>query len=371
MKTEWQGYYLDGKSASRQPAVIHLMKSGLEIVTENRTTLWWPYKEIRQTQGSYAGEHVRLERGKELSEAIVVSDTAFLTHLHRFVPGLAMQFHNPGYRSMRIKLTVLAGIAGVCLITVLYFWGIPAMAALVAPHVPVAWEEHLGKGVVEVLAPKETQCTDPGRMKIINEMVMILTTPLASQPYTLRVSVVNHSLVNAFAAPGGYIVIFRGLLEHTKTPEELAGVLAHELQHILKRHATQAFLHDASTGILLAALAGDASGAMAYGLETARTLGMLRYSRQKEDEADAEGMQMLLEAGVDPSGMISFFEMLEKEDPETPEFMKYLSTHPATQDRVGTLKSLAGQSQQKYVKLFPGYDWKDISKICQSETGSS
>jgi predicted Zn-dependent protease len=370
MKTEWEGYYLDGKSASRQPAVIYLMKSGLEIVTQDRTTLWWPYKEIRQTQGFYAGEQVRLEHGKELPEAVVVSDTAFLTNLHRFVPGLAMQFHNPGYRSMRIKLTVLAGIAGVGIVTALYFWGIPAMAALVAPHVPVAWEEHLGKGVVEYLAPKEMQCTDPDRMKIINEMVTTLITPLSNQPYTIRVSVVNHAVVNAFAAPGGYIVIFRGLLEHTKTPEELAGVLAHELQHILKRHATQAFLHDASTGILLAALAGDASGAMAYGLETARTLGMLRYSRQKEDEADGEGMQMLLKAGIDPSGMIAFFEMLEKDGPQTPEFMKYLSTHPTTQDRIEKLKSLARQTKGKYTKLFPDYDWKDIVKICQPQTGS-
>jgi len=370
MKTEWQGYYLDGKSASRQPAAIHLMKSGLEVVTESRVTLWWPYHEIRQTQGFYAGEQVRLERGTDIPEVIVVPDSAFLTDLHRFVPGLAMRFHNPRHRRMRLKLTVLAGIAAVCTVTALYFWGIPTMAALVAPHVPVSWEEHLGRGVVEYLAPQELQCTDPDRMRMINEMVTTLTTPLSKQPYTIRVSVVNNPMVNAFAAPGGYIVIFRGLLENTKTPEEMAGVLAHELQHILQRHATQAFLHDASTGILLAALAGDASGAMAYGLETARTVGMLSYSRQKEDEADTEGMRMLLTAGIDPAGMIAFFKMLQKENPETPNFMKYLSTHPSTLDRIEKLRSMAGQSRQKYTKLFPDYDWSDISKICQSKTGS-
>jgi hypothetical protein len=224
MKTEWQGYYLDGKTASRQPTMIRLMKTGLEIITESRATLWWPYHEIRQTQGFYAGEQVRLERGKEISEVIVVSDTAFLTDLHRLVPELGTRFHNPARRGMRFRFTVFAAMA---------------------------------------------------------------------------------------------------------------------------------------------AVTGDASEAMAYGLETARTLGMLRYSRQKEEEADAEGMRMLLAAGINPEGMIAFFEMLKKEEGQTPEFMSYLSTHPTTQDRIEKLKSLASQPQQKFSKLYPDYEWKDLQNICK------
>ena len=367
MKMEWQGYYLDGKTASRQQAMIRLMKNGLEIITESAATLWWSYNEIRQTQGFYAGEQVRLERGKGIPEVIVVSDAAFLIDLHRLVPELAMRFHNPARRRMRIRFTVFAAIAAGCLSITFYLWGIPALAALVARHVPVSWEEHMGRGAVEYLAPQEIQCTDEARMKIINAMVTTLTTPLSKQPYTIRVSVVNNPIVNAFAAPGGYIVIFRGLLERTKTAEELAGVLAHELQHILLRHSTQAMLQEASTGILLAAVTGDASGAMAYGLETARTLGMLRYSRQKEEEADVEGMRMLLAAGINPEGMITFFEMLKKEEAQSPEFMNYLSTHPTIQDRTEKLRSLASQSGQKFSKLYPDYEWKDVWNICKEK----
>lgn len=197
-----------------------------------------------------------------------------------------------------------------------------------------------------------------------------LTTPLTTSPYTFRVFVVNSPAVNAFAAPGGYIVVFRGLLQQTKTAEELAGVLAHEIQHILKRHTTRAILQRASTGLLLAALTGDASGAMTYGLESARTLGLLRYSRQNEEEADREGMRMLIDAGINPEGMIAFFEMLKQKGVEVPDSLKYLSTHPTTEDRIEKLKSLAGQLPHRSVKLLPGYDWKSMEKICKRSSNN-
>ena len=100
MKTEWKGSYLDGKTAARRPATIRLMQTGLEVTPENGAAFLWPYDEIRQTQGSYAGEQVRLERGGPIPEALVVPEASFLSDLHRRVPGLAMRFHNPARRGI-------------------------------------------------------------------------------------------------------------------------------------------------------------------------------------------------------------------------------------------------------------------------------
>jgi Zn-dependent protease with chaperone function/predicted Zn-dependent protease len=366
MRTDWQGFYLDGRTAARHRATIRLMQSGLEITTESGTTLWWRYEEIRQTQGFYAGEQVRLERGGETPEVLLVSDTTFLTDLRQVAPKLTTYFHDPARRRMRAKLTLLAALGAIGITTALYLWGIPALAALVASRVPVSWEERLGQAVVEHLAPPEKRCADPERARVINDIVTALTAPLPRPSYTFRVMVVDDPTVNAFAAPGGYVVIFRGLLERTRSAEELAGVLAHELQHVFQRHATRALLQHASTGLLIAALAGDASGAMTYGLESARALGTLRYSRQNEEEADAEGMRMLLAAGIDPAGMIAFFKVLQKEGGEAPGLLAYLSTHPNPGDRIESLKSLASQSQRTPVKLLPDYDWGDITKICHA-----
>ncbi len=370
IQTEWEGYYLDGQTAARQRVSIQLMRLGLHVTTERGDTLWWPYEEIRQTQGFYSGEQVRIERGGEFAEALLVSDKEFLVQLHQIAPELATRFHDPVRRKTRARLALLAALASIGILVVLYLWGIPALSGLVASLVPVSWEERLGQAVVEHLAPPAIRCTDTNRTPVISEILTALTTHSPTSPYTIRVILVNDSSINAFAAPGGTIVLLRGLLEQTQTPEELAGILAHELQHILNRHSTRALIQHVSMGLLLAAITGNTSGTAAYGLEGARILGSLRYSRQNEEEADAGGMRMLLEAGIDPTGMIEFLELLKKKTSESPSILKYLSTHPGTEDRIEKLKSLAGQSQHRPAKLLAGHDWSEIKKICQATSPS-
>lgn len=75
---------------------------------------------------------------------------------------------------------------------------------------------------------------------------------------------------------------------------------------------------------------------------------------------------MLLEAGINPEGMVTFFEMLKQKGMEVPTALQYLSTHPTTEDRIEKLKSLAGQSPHPSAKLLPNYDWSDIGKICEA-----
>jgi predicted Zn-dependent protease len=364
MVIEWQGYYLDGQTAIRRCAAIRITQAGLQVITDSDVTLFWPYEEIRQTQGFYAGEQVRLERGGQFPEVLLVPDTAFLTTLHHLVPGLTQRFHNPEQRGTRVRLTIVAALATIAISTALYLWGIPALALVGASRVPVSWEEQLGKTVVDHLAAPERRCVDPILAKAMDEIMTTLIAALPNHPYKFRVFVANHRIPNALAAPGGYIVVFRGLLEETETAEELAGVLAHELQHVLKRHATRMLLQQVSTGLLLSALTGDVSGAVAFGLEGARTLGTLRYSRLIEEEADAEGMKLLLAAGIDPAGMISFFETMKKKFGEGPEILTYLSTHPNTDDRIEKLRSLAEGAAKQPVRLLQDYEWKDVKKLC-------
>jgi predicted Zn-dependent protease len=363
MRTDWKGSYLDGRTAARQPATIRLMREGLEITPEGAGTRFWPYREMRQTQGSYAGEEVRLERGGELPETLLIPDAAFLESLHEATPHVGLRFHDPRRRSARLRWTIVAAGGVLAATAAIYLWGIPLLASLVTPHVPVAWEEALGRSAVSYLAPPGRRCTDPALGAAMDAIVARLLAAGPPSPYTMRVYVVNRPVVNALAAPGGHVVIFHGLLERAGTPEELAGVMAHELQHILRRHSTRAVIQGVGTGLLLVALTGDVTGPLAYGLETARALGELRYSRRAEEEADAEGMKMLLAARVDPAGMIAFFEKIQKEEGTPLQALSYLSSHPMPAERIARLRSLAATTPTPE-RLLPDVDWPALTKRC-------
>ena len=364
MPGAFTGYYLDGRSAARQQASIRLAASGLEIALEGGARLWWPFRDVRQTQGFYAGEQIRLERGAPLPEILLVDDTAFLGALHATAPGLGRRFHDPRRRRARVLFTIGAAVTAVAAGAVLYVWGIPAAAGMLAARVPASWEERLGQAAVEQLTASKRRCVDPEGEAAIAAIVKRLLAPRPSVPYTFRVIVVDDQTVNAFAVPGGQVVLLRGLLERTRTPEELAGVLAHELQHVLQRHPTRLLLQHASTGLLLAAVSGDITGVVAYGIESARVLGTLRYSRHLESEADVEGLRMLLAAEVDPQGMIAFFETLRGAERSLPGASRYLASHPLAVERVESLKRLAEYNPKRFQPLLPDRDWSDLRRVC-------
>lgn len=370
MQTHWQGYYLDGQTAKRHEVRIELQLFGLVITTESKTARRWPYNTIRQTQGFYAGEQVRLEReqiGKNANatEVLLIVDPSFLNALHHVTSSRITHFHKPIHRSTRVRLTIVAGLLSIVIAIGVYLWGLPVTVAAVVPYVPVFWENRLGGAIIEHLVPAEQRCETPELLEVINQIIARLTAPVSPQPYIFRTYIMDSPEVNAFAAPGGYIVLSRGLLQQTERPEELAGVLAHEIQHILHRHGTRALLHHFSTGLFFTLLLGEASGVVAFGLEGAKVLSTLQYSRGNEEQADTEGMQMLDAAEIDPRGMIGFLELLQQQENDTPDFLQYFSTHPHTADRIAKLRALAAQTQYESTALLPGYDWQKVQNICQ------
>lgn len=366
MRVEWQGHYLDGRIAARRAARVRIMPTGLELTTADPpATAFWPYRELRQTQGWYAGEPVRFERGGALSEALLVEDVGFLSAIRAVAGAAAKRFHDPASRRWRTQLVALAAVAAIGLALGLYFVAIPGLATFAAARVPVAWEAALGDAVVNNLAPPDARCVDPERQRVLEGILARLVATVPEQPYRFKVTVVNRPVVNALAAPGGSIVVFRGLLDGTKSPEEVAGVLAHEAAHVLNRHATRAIFRQASTGILLAAILGDVRGVVAFGVEGARTLGDLSYNRQSEEEADREGMRMIHAARIDPEGALIFFRRLERNEwAMGGGSSRYLSTHPPTAERLRALTALAAQAPGPPVKLLPDYDWDDIKQMC-------
>jgi predicted Zn-dependent protease len=140
--------------------------------------------------------------------------------------------------------------------------------------------------------------------------------------------------LNAFAAPGGVVVVHAGLIRSADSAEELAGVLAHEVAHVELRHSLKAMVKGLGLRALLTLVLGDLSGTvLAEGMQH---LTELRFSREAELEADREGLRRLVAAGIDPGGMVRFFEKLAREQSLAPP--AFLSTHPATEERLSELR---------------------------------
>jgi predicted Zn-dependent protease len=355
----WHGFYLDGRSAARRAATIRLSRTALEASIDGGTTILWPYEDIRLARRDQAEEPVRIEHGDGIPETLIVPDARILESLGDVAGTGRGRIARARRRSPLVVVGALVGV--VLAMLALYRWGIPALAHVVARNLPIAWEERMGAGIADHLAPPERRCHRADGQRALERLLARLTSAEAS-PYTFTIAVLDARTVNAFAAPGGSVVVLRGLIERARTPDELAGVLAHEVEHVLHRHATRMLIERASTGLLVGVLVGDVSGIIAFAAENASALS---YSRQHEDEADADGLRLLVAAGIDPRGMISFYERLASDEGRTPQGFTYFSTHPAIGDRVTRLRQLASErAATPTTPALSDENWSALRLIC-------
>lgn len=366
--TEWKGSYYDGSSSIPQHVTITVEPEALRLRFANGTSRIWPYSELRQIAGRHSTEEVRIERGAEREETLVIPGGRILYAIHEQGGAHTGHFRRPATPVRQAYWVSMAILAGIAVIYGLFTWGIPWMARPIAAAIPLSWEIQLGRMIQQEFTAEEQTCNHPKLLQAVNTIMTTLTEPIDNLPYTFQVTVVDHSPVNAMAAPGGYILVFRGLLQDTNSPEELAGVLAHEIQHVVLRHSMHLIVQHVSVGFLLAALSGDASGMVAYALQAVHTLQTLSYSRTAEYQADQQGFQLLQKAGINPQGMLTFFLKLKKEQAGDLNF-RYLSSHPATEDRLAHLKQLISPSAGNYQSIqFPS-DWAELKTLCKQTRG--
>lgn len=158
--------------------------------------------------------------------------------------------------------------------------------------------------------------------------------------FRYRFHLADDARVNAFALPGGHVVVFSGLIRATDSPEELAGVMAHEIAHVELRHTVRNMIHALGWRAVLSVALGDFAGGIWGGM--ARELGDLSYSRSMELEADMEGVRLLRRTGVSADGMLRFYERMGQGEQAPPALF---STHPTGLERMTALRAaIAGQT---------------------------
>lgn len=235
-------------------------------------------------------------------------------------------------RTIGWSLVALFVLLPVLLLLVL-FWQADRIAGAIAGRIPVTQEQQFGRLVFQSMRGA-LKLQDAGAdVAMVRGLGARLT---AGSPFQYEFHVAENPAINAFALPGGVIVVHTGLIRATRRPEELAGVLAHEVQHVEQRHSLKAMIKETGLRGLWAAVSGDLGGTLAG--QAALKLGSLRFSRDAEREADVRGFQALAKLDIDPQGMVDFFGTMHREASASPP--AWLSTHPPSDARQQALRQM-------------------------------
>jgi predicted Zn-dependent protease len=219
-------------------------------------------------------------------------------------------------------------------ILLIYFFMLPWIADRAAMNFPKEQEIALGAELKKQYLLSER--IDTQQTRLLNEFASKLDL---GNDFPADYTVVDADIVNAYALPGGPIVVYAGIIRKMQSPEELAGILAHERSHVLRHHSTRSIFQNVSGVLLLNLVLGDASSFINLIAQNGQQIQQLSYSRELELEADREGLQLLLKNNINPDGMLSLLEKLKDENSGSI-FPEFLSTHPLPDSRIEALKKL-------------------------------
>ena len=258
-------------------------------------------------------------------------------------------------KTLRTSLIVLGSI--VLLVLGFIFLKVK-MVSKIANQVPKSWEKTAGDKLFSAMSMQFAFVTNDSLKKEFLKVAAPLFKQIEQEGYDIDLYFVNDPTINAFALPGGKVIIQTGLIANAKSWEEVMGVLGHELAHVTKRHHIRGVIDNIGVFTLMAVVLGDVSAIAGTFANVGGEWASLSNSREFENEADEAGLKYLENAHINPNGMISFFETLKKEHATEMDStinktvdLSFLSTHPNTQDRIDNLKEKVSKLNQKFIAL--------------------
>jgi Zn-dependent protease with chaperone function len=324
---------------------ISISAEGVHFTSPEYSTLL-PSHGLRVHEGGHNGEQIFLDHPEFPGLSIYTSDAKLLEEpALRTHPTLAIragEILKSRKRLSLVSVLSLTLIASLVSAVVLLFLLKDRLTYAIAKRIPTQWEVALGDQMFEQFKTSgkvlEKSRWD-AQLRVIEERLL---PAVNATGYKFQFHVMQDTNANAFAMPGGYVVILTGLLERARTSEEVAGVLAHELAHVTRKHVFRQVIQTAGLFAIVQAIAGDASGLIAIMANSSRFLLQQQFSRAFEREADDAGWDYLIRAKIDPRGMTRFFEQLRnietQERPAIARSLTLLQTHPATRDRIAALE---------------------------------
>ncbi|MYF07237.1 MAG: M48 family metallopeptidase [Rhodospirillaceae bacterium] len=354
------GTYTDGRTARRHSVRATIGVDGLLIESgDGAVAEAWPFDDLRLVDEAYAGRPFRLKRSAGEAR-LTVADSAFLDRLRPHAGRLSRK----DLRGANLKVRAAGWIGATAAVLAGFWFLLPLAAGPVASWVPLSWEEGLGRTVqrqaLALMAANSRLCTGSSGQLAFARLVRRLSATKPSR-YRFRVTVVDNGTVNAFAAPGGYIVVFRGLIDNSADADGLAGVMAHEMGHVIERHGMENLVKALGLSFVMSALIGDTSGFAGIATDMAQNLATSKFSRDAEREADRIAVEMLNRANISGRGFHAFFQMVVRETgQEDKSIGRYFASHPATRGRAQFVETHTTGTRP----AMSDSEWQAVRRMC-------
>ncbi len=334
--------YFDGKSS--KPYLVTVVRSGggLVISTPESTEInaFWNSEEIR-TESFATGKKVLLSYGEFPFQRLELTGEGVDVFMKEVLQNesFVKKYQHTITRTSPLKL-VFGSIAVLGLVIYSYIFHIsPYIGEQAVKLVPLSVETKVG----EVMYNNMSYIIDKDDAK--SDLLLEFFDACGFQSdYNIRIDYSKNNMVNAFAVPGGQIVVFEGLIRQTECWDELAALMGHELAHVNERHSFKQLARSITGYLLLSVLTGDVAGVSSVILENASAINDMANSRKHEKEADMVGLEYLKQSKIRPQAMIDLFKRLMEESGEeeiTEEIgssLEYLSTHPLTTNRMDYIR---------------------------------
>jgi beta-barrel assembly-enhancing protease len=357
--------YFDGEVARDHAVTLQRVGSNLEFSGGNVPLTTWSIAGLHPIDPPSDGQPFRITHDLKPGARLIIRDKAFIDDL------VLQNSHLKGGYSWRHLGQVLgwtaAGLAGLAALGYLAMTVLPQQLAGLLPE---TWRKNMGEQIVTSLVATAKKCDTPAATAAISSMMSALAESGTELP-PVAIEVYDMSLINAFAAPGGRIVLTKGLIDEASDPGELTGVLAHELGHVYHLHPEAQLVRLTGLQLLISAISGG--GGSDIITNAAGLAAILRYTRDAEREADAFARDVMNKATVDPIGLKHFFEKIMKLEGTTPadpsketsaldRIGNVFSTHPGTEDRIKEIQPLPAGTTPRVI--MSDEQWQALKKAC-------
>ncbi len=368
MGTETQFFadYMDGVTARISRVCLKLESETLRIeLPDGNSTEAWTLNDLRLIPDQADQTSIIIGRTGDHPARIKITDLSLAAVLTRICPDLKRPSKTP-HLMRRLAILSTSAVASVALII---FVLVPVMADQLALMLPAEGEKALGDTTYEQIRQAlgddsglgVWECGNKEGVAALNKMVDRLTQA-SDFPYKIRMHVLDHEMVNAFALPGGHIILFRGLIKDARSAEEIAGVLGHEMGHVSNRDPTRLALRSAGSVGVLGLLLGDFAGGAAVLFLTEKLI-QAQYSRGAEAGSDLFAHDMLAATGLPSAPMGDFFLRLKSDYGDEEGLLSHLASHPDLQGRADAARA-ADTVGKDFEPVLTYLEWRQLKAIC-------